>query len=191
MTEIPGNLPEVLALPRRGEVNARRLWRLPTVNRQDRDGPPNFVEFNGKFLGFSSSHREVHGVHTGGDTYARARIDRCAACRWFEPRIFRVDDVAEDYSGAENARYLVHFGGFSIVPGEQIRVRHEWLTSAFEVVEALTTRRSNRFEGEVDEDDPRPPSMSSYLTPPAARALAMAAANDDDLQHAYVNRAVS
>ena len=63
-------------------------------------------------------------------------------------------------------RYLVHFA----------RPRHEWHSSGWEVVESLTTRHTGRVP---------------FLSAPAARVLAQAAANDDDLEKAYANRAVS
>lgn len=134
------------------------------------------LEFDGRFLGMSSSRREVH-EHSG--VAAAGWGGRCGACRWFEPRIFR-----ETYSPRgptddepEWGRYLILFSGRTVVPGETTRTRHEWVRVPHEVVEVLTTRRVA--------------TRTAYLTGPAARVLAQAAGLDDELNDAYVNRAVS
>jgi hypothetical protein len=171
-----------------------------------------------KLLGMSSSHRSYQHRTVHPDKDFATGDQRCAACRWFEPRIFR--------EVADKKRFLVHRTGVSIVPGELTRTRHEFLGTGHEVVESLTLRRR---------DTRRPPSKcpvcdgtglvsrpsgiagdaktwtsnrpgpfpcrscngsgvlypeDAFLTGPAARVLAQAAGHDDDLDLAYVNRAV-
>lgn len=138
-------------------------WTLPTGDSRD------VVRFRGRFLGMSSSRRSEHAGHRSDRP--RPPNQRCGACRWFEPRIFAIDPA--DSRGA----YLVHFAGRSTVPGEIALSRHEFVRSAHEVVEVLTTRR-------VTAPVPR-------LTQPAARALAQAASHDDEIEFAFVNRATA
>jgi hypothetical protein len=144
-------------LPEQPEVGCDGRWRLPT---NDEGGE---VELTGTLLGVGASRRYRH-KHDGDVVPTDGR---CSACRWFEVRIFRTEDD----------RYLLHFAGRSVVPGEVTRYRTEWTSSGFDVLEALTTRR----EGGRD----------VYLTAPAARALAQGAEYDDGLREAYVERAVS
>lgn len=149
------------ALPTGDDVGRVDDWILPLD-----DAPTGVTEFRGRFLAFVSSRRLRHADHEG--PFARAG-ERCSACRWFEPRIFRVD--AEDGGG-----YVVHYVGGTIVPDEVMRCRADRVLTAFEVVEALTTRRG---------------AQEPFLTIPAAKVLAQGATYDDDLNEAYVNRAVS
>lgn len=121
--------------------------------------------------------------------------DRCSACRWFEVRIFRVtaeviDDecnctggIAESNYAHEphcgtvpaSGKYLLVTYGLSIVPGEVAKRRFLWTNSAFRVLESLTQRRAG----------------SAFLPATSAQVLAEAAAFDEDLAEAYVNRAVA
>lgn len=146
-------------LPSAEQAGDFGVWLLPT------DDSRSTVEVNGKFLGVASSRRPNHDGHPAGRPQPPGM--RCSACRWFEPRIFLLN------SGG----YLVHFAGRSSVPGEVVRGRHEYVRTAHEVVEQLTTRR-------MDSSPPR-------LTPPAARVLAMSAGHDDELEFSYVNRATA
>lgn len=153
----------ILDLPPDDRVGQILDWELPT-------GENDVLRFTGKFLGTASSQRPHHNPesHRAGE-YAPTNGQKCGACRWFEPRLFR--EVLQ----RPPKRFLIHYAGVSIVPGETLRVWHQWVNGPHEVVEALTTRRMDAV----------------YLTKPAARVLAQAAAQDDDLLDAYVNRAVS
>lgn len=167
---------EHATLPDADAVGVTGDWVLPTDDGDD------VVELRGVFLGLGTSHRPQHYQHRGRHA---APGERCAACRWFEPRIFRelraggqltpgpTDPTRREALG----RYLVHYAGRSVVPGEVTRSRHEWLSGPHEVIEALTTRRVA--------------SNEVFLTPPAARVLAQAANWDVTLEEAYVDRAVS
>jgi hypothetical protein len=150
-----------VALPTDDDVGNIDTWTLPSGD--------TVLEVYARFLGFSSSYQPQHYDHV--DAFAQFD-ERCRACRWFEPRIFReVND---------QRRYLIHRTGCSSVPGEVMLTAHEWVRSPHEVIEALTTRRRNRRTGD----------RTPYLTQPAARVLAQAAAYDKDLTLAYIDRAV-
>ncbi len=199
-------------LPDSARVGETSDWDLPVDERHAA------VRFRGRLLGVSSSHRAYqHSSHPG---QPHARPDqRCAACRWFEARIFR--------EAGGDRRFLVHRTGVSVVPGEVTRTRFEWLRSGHEVVESLTIRRrdQHRAPSKCPVCDgtglvSKPPGVagdqrewgsartgpyqchacdgagvifaeSAFLTAPAARVLAMAAGYDGDLADAYVNRAVN
>jgi len=175
----------------------------------DRNEVP--LHIRGRMLGFGSSQSDYHThplntpppTGAGGPSVRDATVatststsTRCPACRWFEARIFAVDaelspddvctcDVPPDavdhehapHCGEEpaRARYLVLTYGRTVVDGEHQRRRAVWTNSTFEVIEVLTQRAQG---GE------------KFIPAPAARALAQAAALDDVLRDAYVNRAV-
>lgn len=156
------------SLPGDPEVGQSGTWNLPLTDDQDQT---DVLTFTGRFLGVWSSRRPYHSRHDG--QFADPG-ERCSACRWFEPRIFRVDD-ADPGAPLERDGYVVHYVGGTIVPGEVMRCRADKVATANEVLEVLTTRRGDK---------------APFLTVPAARVLAQAATYDDDLDNAYVNRAV-
>lgn len=144
-----------------------------------RDGEE--LAFAGRLIGFASSQRDDH-THRAADHAEPGQ--RCSACRWFEVRIFSVEsELAPDPGDPEEfenetearGRYLVLTYGRSEVPGETDKRRAVWTDSPFEVLEVLTQR---------DRGAP-------FLPTASARALAQAAAFDDALADAYVNRAVA
>lgn len=103
---------------------------------------------------------------------------RCSACRWFEVRIFEVDqESTSDNAPWEDARarYLLLTYGLSDVPGEVAKRRTTWTNSPFTVLESLTQRRGSE----------------AFLPATSARVLAEAAAVNSDIQGAYLNRAVA
>jgi hypothetical protein len=141
--------------------------------------PRGAVRIKGKQLGHASSTVAEHSGH-GRDEYA-TRGKRCSACRWFEARIYRVDEIhPEDFAmllpSEVTERYLVVTVGFSIVPGETPYVRATFTSSGYEVVELLTIRKSG--------EEPFMPVVS-------ARALSQAAEDDRSIRDAYVNRAIA
>jgi hypothetical protein len=83
--------------------------------------------------------------------------------RWFEVFIYRTRD----------GRYLVHRLGQTSEPGETVRFQLERTSSAFEVVELLTSRTH---------------SNEVHIPRPSVRAIAQAAAFDDKIRDAYINR---
>lgn len=123
--------------------------------------PEGAVLVEGRLLGFATSHRESHN-HFPGETPGGGRP--CSACRWVEIRILRDTDDT----------YVVSTVGHSVLEGETTRSRVIFTDSAFEILEVLTDRRNH----------------TTRLPNVAARAVAIAAANDDDIRDAYINRAV-
>lgn len=123
--------------------------------------------FNGTVLGSATSEDLQHN-HKGpyvSSTPANGKRPSCSACRWFEVTLYDDEDADE---------YVVHTVGRSILPDEIDYARVSRTTSAYEVVEILTVRQKG----------------SVFIAAPSLRALAQAAAIDDDMRDAYVNRAV-
>lgn len=140
--------------PDQDRVGEEGSWTLPGEEEEP-------LRLEGAFLGMSSSRRSGHLRHAGDFA---SRGERCSACRWFEPRIFR------EVSGRE--RFLLHQTGVSRVPGESDRVRIRWMLTAAEVVEALVTRGTS----------------GTFLTEPARLVLAQAAEFDEELHAARRER---
>lgn len=166
------------SVPSVDDVGTTARWILPV------DDGDNVASVTGKFLGFATSRREQHergrsgrasAVHaldeTTGKPYALAG-ERCGACRWFEARIFRIDDANDPLDG----QFVVHYVGASVVPNETQRSRVAYADGGHALIETATSR--NLGQNRV------------FITPPMARALAMAANYDRDVEHAWVNRAV-
>lgn len=180
-----------------GEV---RRWFLPTPNDPtiaarvvvldepaDADADEStYVVAYARFLGMGTSYAATHSGHRSRFV---ARGERCNACRWFEVRVFRElllpDGVAtlnqlEDPRDARLGDYVIHSTGMSIVDDEQPLYQCKTTASPYTVIELLTTRRAKPGQ-----------TAEVFLAKPAARALAEASANDEQLADAYVNRAVS
>jgi hypothetical protein len=126
--------------------------------------PDGEEELHGRLLGFGTSLREYHNHPVPRDFAIHGDEWKCSACRWFEISIISLDD----------GTYAVYTVGRSELPREQPRARLQFTESPFEIIEMLTDRR-----GRV----PRLPVA-------AAKCLAQAAATDDGIENAYVNRAV-
>ena len=147
------------------------------------------LRIQGRLLGFASSEADQH-QHHDPEGFARPG-ERCSACRWFEVRIFEAQTEQspgcscgsdgqphEPGCGWEpaRARFLVLTYGLSEVPGEVDKRRASWTSSAYEIIEFLTQRgRSDR---------------QAFLPAASARALAQAANWSDEVQQAYIDRAV-
>lgn len=125
------------------------------------------VSFTGELLGTATSEGEHHShpgsqfVQPGRD--AQGRKNKCNACRWHEVDIYRTDD----------GRYILHTVGATTIPGEIELARIISTRSAYELVELTVVR-----------------AASPYIPVTSLRALAQAASLDDDVQDAFVNRAV-
>lgn len=153
------------------------------------------VEFRirGTLIGFASSERDDHGHSTAGTWPYVQPGQRCSGCRWFEIRIFCVENeithlcnCAQESDGMTGvhtedcgfepprARYLVLTYGRTVVTGETDKRRASWTDSPHEVLELLTQRNSG----------------SAFLPATSARALAQAAHYDSGIYDAYINRAV-
>lgn len=152
---------EPVNLPDESDVGRVDTWTIVS-------GDTTFA-VHARFLGMSTSFIKEHNHPTNRS----ARVnERCRACRWFEPRIFR------EVGGQQ--RYLVHRTGHSIVAGEETFTSFEWVVGAYKVIEVMTTRRNGNST-----------RTAPFLTHPAARVLAQAASYDDDMRDAYINRAVA
>lgn len=167
-----------------------------------RDGAE--LEFSGRLIGYATSARDDHTHQTHDPVTGESRFvrdgDRCSACRWFEVRIFTVlclyvthctcgagDDAPDEQHSVgtdgrppcgevtPDGRYLVVTYGMTVVPGERPKRRSVWTNSAFEIIEILTQRNAGK----------------SFLPATSGRVIAQAAASDDDIRDAYVNRAVT
>lgn len=118
--------------------------------------------FTGTLLGEASSKYESHN-HDEKYVSQSTQI-RCSACRWQEVRLYKT----------HTGKYIVYTVGKTVIAGERDFIRLRETTSAFEIIELLTVRRTAK----------------TFLPVPAARALAQASQYDDDIRDAYVNRAV-
>lgn len=179
-----------LALPDYQRLGDVERWFLPLPSRDDTE-EDTYYRTIGRFVGFGSSWTDNHWGHR--EEFV-PRGSRCNACRWFEIRIFRELDVdpSDVPVGTDLERlfvdarragnlgdYIVYKAGMSAVPNEIPYCRYDKISSPFEVVEALTTRRHT---------DSGP---QAFITKPSAMALASGARFDVELEDAYVNRAVS
>ncbi len=165
------------------DVGATGAWTLPVDDGQA------VTTFPGRLLGYADSRRGQHelegasrnrlgAVHdvVDGQPYARAG-QRCGACRWFEVRIFRGGRGCRRVNRCEHAgEFVIHYTGATVVPGEVHRSRVAYADGGHALIEQATSR--NLEQNRV------------FITPPMARALAMAANHDPDVEHAWVNRAV-
>ena len=138
-------------------------WSLPLNAKND-----TVESFHGQFLGIGSSHRDTHINHP--DTRFAPRGTPCSGCRWFESRIF---------INAERSHFLLYTVGASIVDGEEPRYRAEWVVSAYEIIDLLTTFRPSEQPGG---------QRQQSLSYAARRALAQAANFDDRMRDAYEGR---
>lgn len=134
-----------------------------------------------QLLGSTSSQKTKHNHEPDNppvkDTYTAAPSTNtrpCAACFWTEIKIFRIPEDAEIPAYIRNrGKYAIYQAGSSSIPGKDIYTKLIFTDSYHEVIEILVTRHHNQ-----------PPT----LTATAARALAQAAAYDEDLDHAWTNR---
>lgn len=144
-----------------------------------------------QLLGSTSSQKTRHNhdpdnppvKDTTPHTPPSTNTKPCAACFWTEIKIFRIpEDTADSPAHAHPAvnpyqrqrgKYVIYQTGSSSIPGKDIYTKLIFTDSYHEVIEVLVTRHSHQ-----------PPT----LTATAARALAQAAAYDEDLDHAWTNR---
>lgn len=137
--------------------------RAGTWEITDQGGGKTLI--SGTFLGMGTSYRPEHKGHARGESAPRGT--HCSTCRWTEIRLFR----------GESGLYYVVNCGASDVPGERDLIKAIPVSTAFEVVENLTS---------VDRH-----TRQATLTFPARRALAQAASHDAALRDAYINSPVT
>jgi hypothetical protein len=147
-------------LPGPQDLGRFGVWVLPM-----QDGTK--IDFEGYFLGLSSSRKPNHENHAGsafGMSGTWTSLDhRCGACRWFEPRIFVQGDGQRFYG--------LYKLGATIVPGESNRISFEQAAGAFELIELLTVPKDGR----------------AVLTIPGRRVLTQGMGYDDELKSAYLD----
>lgn len=144
------------------------------------------IEIRGALVGFATSKRDdhTHPINSTSNTFADPK-QRCSACRWFEVRIFTVQNQygeectcntttnLHDADCSEipiSGKYLVLTYGITTVPGEETKRRASWTNSPYEIIELLTQSGTS---------GPFMPSTSK-------RVIAQAAAFDDDIRQVYV-----
>lgn len=157
-------------LPTARDAGTRGTWHLPV----GREGQVRVLS-DATFLGFGSTERSRHQNHPDSE-FGRPGT-KCPACRWYESRLFKIHDGHEHH-------YLVHHVGASNVPGEVDLCRYEETYSAHGVVELFTVRPH------PDDTDAQGRQRTPFLTRPGAHVLAAAAAHDDEIDDAYINRNV-
>lgn len=120
----------------------------------------------------SQAHHKVRGVLLGSASSQRVRHEHhhgkpCSACRWFEVRIVRnLDDPGD---------YLVSFEGFTVVTGETHRCTVHRTLSAHTVLELLTQVRGGE----------------TFIPRTSRLALSEAAAHDEEMERAWIDRAIA
>lgn len=150
-------------LPGPQDLGRYGVWVLPM-----QDGTK--IDFEGYFLGMSSSRKAVHENHAGS-LYGTNGVNgtwtspdhRCGACRWFEPRIFVQGDGQRFYG--------LYKLGATIVPGETNRISFEEAAGAFELIELLTVPKNGKAQ----------------LTIPGRRVITQAMGYDEELKGAYLD----
>lgn len=152
MTTVETELPEMEDHGRTG------AWSI-------KDQAGDSTTITGMFLGMGTSYRDTHKGHPREEFAPRGV--HCSTCRWTEIRLFR---------GQSGTYYVVNCGA-SDIPSERDLIRVTPVSTAFEVVENLTSTDRH--------------SRRAVLTFPARRALAQAASHDADLRDAYINSPVT
>lgn len=164
-----------ITLPVGEDAGTRRSWALPV---SDVNAPLGIHELaDATFIGVATTRTDKHTNHDA-TPYAPPKV-RCTACRWYEPRLFRVHGER-----ADSQHYVVHHMGGSTVPGEVPFCRVEEVFSAHAAVELFTVRPG------LNDTDARGNARTPFLSRPGARVLAMAAGHDAAIDDAYINRNV-
>lgn len=138
--------------PQEDEVGESDTWRLPLLSDKE-------LVFEGDFLGVASARQDRH--NHAGDFAQKGR--RCPACRWYEPRIFKIKDTG---------KYLLYTLGCSEVPGEIDVPRYRYAVDAFEAVFNMATHDSEK--------------STRFLTTPARMMFLMAAEHDPAIADALI-----
>lgn len=139
--------------PQEDEIGDQDTWRLPL-----QDG--KILEIDAVFLGVASARQDKH--NHSGEHAPEGR--RCPACRWYEPRIFKVSD---------SGKYLLYTLGCSDLPGEIDVPRYRYAADAFEAVFNMATHD--------------PEKNTRFLTTPARMMFLKASEHDPALGEALLS----
>jgi hypothetical protein len=120
-------------------------------------------EFAGIMLADQSSEAPEHRNHDGQATAPKGV--KCSKCRWLEVEIYRRIDEFPTI-------YVVVTRGPSRIEGERNYAKIVFTESPFEVVEALTVRKTTG-------------TQATFIPPQHARAIAQAAGHDEGMRRAY------
>ena len=137
--------------PQEDEIGDEGAWDLPL-----QDGKA--LEIDAVFLGVASARQDKHN-HSGDHAPAGRR---CPACRWYEPRIFKVN----------GGKYLLYTLGCSDMPGEIDVPRYRYATDAYEAIFNMATHD--------------PEKNTRFLTTPARMMFLMAAESDPAIADALL-----
>lgn len=138
--------------PQPDEAGEHDTWVLPLLDGE--------LEITGTFIGVASARQDKHS-HSGP---AAPPETRCPACRWYEPRVFRID---------ETGKYLLYTLGCSDIPGETDIPRYRYAANAHEVIFNMATQHEE--------------SGTRFLTTPARLMFRMAANHDPDIAEALTS----
>jgi hypothetical protein len=139
--------------PQPDEVGESDTWSLPLMQGKT-------LEIDAAFLGVASARQDKHN-HAG--TFA-PKGRRCPACRWYEPRIFKV---------TETGKYLLYTLGCSNLPGEVDVPRYRYAADAHEAIFNMATNDAEHG--------------TRFLTTPAKMMFLMAAQHDATLAAALLD----
>lgn len=138
--------------PQPDEIGDHDTWHLPLLHE-------GTLDLDAVFLGVASARQDKH--NHAGEFADRGR--RCPACRWYEPRIFRVGD---------SGKYLMYTLGCSDVPGEVDVPRYRYAADAHEAIFNMATHDSEK--------------STRFLTTPARMMFLMAAEHDRAIAEALL-----
>lgn len=137
--------------PQPDEVGESDTWHLPLMHGD--------LDLTGTFLGVASARQDKH--NHAGRFAPKGR--RCPACRWYEPRIFRVEG---------NGKFLLYTLGCSDIPGEVDVPRYRYAADAHEAIFNMATHD--------------PEKNTRFLTTPAKMMFLMAAEHDETIADALL-----
>lgn len=138
--------------PQEDEVGEADVWHLPLMHGKT-------IDVDGTFLGVASARQDKH--NHAGEHAPQGR--RCPACRWYEPRIFKIEG---------NGKYLLYTLGCSDLPDEIDVPRYRYATDAFEAIFNMATHDAEK--------------NARFLTTPARLMFLMAAEHDEAIADALI-----
>lgn len=139
--------------PQPDEIGDCLVWELPLLHDKT-------LEVEAVFLGVATARQDKH-TH-GGEFTPKGR--RCPACRWYEPRIFKV---------TESGKYLLYTLGCSDLPGEVDVPRYRYAADAHEAIFNMATHDAEK--------------NTRFLTTPARMMFLIAAEHDKSIADALVD----